>query len=252
VQSYYDLTILSPHLDDGVLSCGGQAFMAAAAGKSVLIATVMAADPPPMTMSAYAQSLHDRWQLNSETAAHRREEDVHACRILGADYWHWPFPDCIYRTDSLTDEAFYQSDDDIFGPLHEGDMDLVTEIRGYLQKLPPFGKLLVPLTTGNHVDHQLVRLAVENAVEKGRLDYYEEYPYVMTPGALDKVLSGSSYLSRTIQLSPAAVTRKIEAIAAYDSQLSTFFEGLEDLDRQVRGYIKAVGGERIWQFCGGD
>ena len=40
---------------------------------------------------------------------------------------------------------------------------------------------------------------------------------------------------------------KIEAILAFRSQLSTFFTARADLERQVRGYAKRVGGERVWK-----
>jgi hypothetical protein len=40
--------------------------------------------------------------------------------------------------------------------------------------------------------------------------------------------------------------KKIEAIAAYVSQMSTFFLDRVDLERQVHNYSKLVGGERIW------
>ena len=63
MKSQYDLIYLSPHLDDAALSCGGQIARFRGEGRSVLIVTVTAGDPPTGAESRYIQELHSRWQL---------------------------------------------------------------------------------------------------------------------------------------------------------------------------------------------
>src|SRR5678816_3320336 len=118
LHTYYDALYLSPHLDDAVLSCGGQIFQRTAAGQTVLIVTIMAGDPPHPTVSDYAQSLHDRWALATDAAAARRAEDLAAAHLLGADTLHWSVPDCIYRLHPTSGQPFYVSDVDIFDQIH--------------------------------------------------------------------------------------------------------------------------------------
>ena len=49
----YDTIFLAPHLDDVVLSCGGQIFLETEAGNSVLVVTIMAGDPPQRTLTTF-------------------------------------------------------------------------------------------------------------------------------------------------------------------------------------------------------
>lgn len=246
----FDTIYLAPHLDDAVLSCGGQIVEEKQRGGRVLVVTLMAGDPPA-GLSGYAESLHRRWQLAQDTVAARRREDEAACALLGAETLHWTVPDCIYRTDPVSGEPLYLSDEDIFGPVHPADQPLVEALAAQLAALPPCWRIVAPLTVGHHVDHQLTRLAAEHAFGSG-LEYYEDFPYVQTPGSLDFLhVDASTWLSWTsyaISVSQAALLVKVEAILAYESQLSTFFTDRADLERQVLGYAAAVGGERVWRL----
>jgi len=247
VQTFYDTIILSPHLDDAVLSCAGQIFIQTTAGRSVLVVTLMAGDPPVKLVSDFAQLLHDRWELHHETVARRREEDIVACQILKADYLHWEVPDCIYRHHPETEEPYYTSNLDLFGTIHQAEDTLLNDLTQRLRILPEYKYMLVPLSVGNHVDHQITRLAAERCFST-KLIYYEDYPYAIAPGAVEAAIAndGATWQSKTVPIPESAMIRKLEAIAAYDSQLSTFFLDRADLERQVRHYSQVVGGERNW------
>ncbi len=245
----YDWLYLSPHLDDVALSCGGQIAQHAQRGQSVLIVTVMAGDPPADSVSGYAQSLHDRWLLAADAAAGRRQEDLEACRILGAGALHWDVPDCIYRMHPQSGEPFYVSDDDIFGAVADAEMELLDTLASRMQTLPAHRRLAVPLTVGNHVDHQLVRLAAERCFGSAALDYYEDYPYAQSDGAVAATVAAQpgAWRAEVMPLCAAAIETKIAAIRAYRSQLSTFFADEYDLREQVTQFAAAVGGERLWR-----
>lgn len=243
----YDLIYLSPHLDDAALSCGGQIFQATAVDQRVLILTIMAGDPPGPAQSSYAALLHERWQLAADVVAQRRAEDVAACHILRADFQHWSVPDCIYRTDA-GNKPLYEDWAQITGQVHEADMPLVAHLAERLAQLPPYGRLVAPLAVGHHVDHQIVRQAAEMGRDAA-LFYYEDFPYVQQPEALAKMIPPGSldWKAETIPLSPQALQAKANAIEAYVSQVSTFFNGRDDLERQLADYAQSVGGERLWQ-----
>ncbi len=248
MKPFYDTIYLSPHLDDATLSCGGQIWADTAVAKTSLIITIMAGDPPAGTGSSYVASLHKRWNLAANAVAMRRQEDAAACAILGADFWHWDVPDCIYRHHPVTGEPFYVSDTDIFGSIHPQEMVLLERLVGLLGALPDHDRLLVPLTAGDHVDHQLVRRAAELSFLPDHLTYYEDYPYVRDEAVLQAALANSElgWESQVIPLTDTAVAAKIEAIAAFQSQLSTFFNGRADLTTQINQYVQKVGGERFW------
>ncbi|MCB0027388.1 MAG: PIG-L family deacetylase, partial [Anaerolineales bacterium] len=56
----YDAIYLAPHLDDAVLSCGGQIFDRVQAGQKILVLTIMAGEPAAGQMNDYIASLHSR------------------------------------------------------------------------------------------------------------------------------------------------------------------------------------------------
>jgi LmbE family N-acetylglucosaminyl deacetylase len=247
----YSTIYLSPHLDDAALSCGAQIFQRIAAGERILIITVMAGSPAWAEQSAYIDSLHERWQLAGDAAAERRAEDIAACAILGADSLHLPIPDCIYRTDPANGASFYTSDDDIFGDIHPAEAGLVDEIARMLRDLPVAGQVVAPLGVGHHVDHLLVRAAAEQVWPAG-LAYYEDYPYAEKPGYLQRMLGDDlrTWRPDVQEITPAGLAAKCDAIWAFRSQMSTFFDSREAMAARVGGYMEQVGGERLWVRVG--
>ncbi|MCX6047132.1 MAG: PIG-L family deacetylase [Chloroflexi bacterium] len=245
----YDSIYLSPHLDDATLSCGGQIFQQTTAGQRVLIVTITAGDPAVSTVSEYAQSLHTRWELVVDAVDGRRAEDIVASQILGADTLHWAVPDCIYRYHPDTGAPFYVSDADIFGEVAPAELNLINDLARQMAALPTAKQIVVPLTIGHHVDHQLTRAAAELCFNRQNLVYYEDYPYAEKAGALEAVLAAAqnSWQAEVIPLSEAAIQAKIEAIFAFKSQLSTFFDSRAHLAQRIADFTAAVGGERIWR-----
>lgn len=249
MRSAYDIIVLSPHLDDAAYSCGGFIGQQTAAGCTVLIATLLAGDPPQAPFSSYAQSMHARWELASQIVARRRLEDQVACRILGADYYHAALLDAIYRSDAETGAYYYTSNEALFGPLDDRDKaHMLPEMSTVFQTLPAAAVVLAPLGVGNHVDHQLVRLAAE-AFYGGDLEYYEDYPYAREPNAVSNLIARErrALAHRTIPLRENDLDQKAESIAAFASQISTFFDDRNDIKKQVQAYAHQVGGERYWQ-----
>jgi LmbE family N-acetylglucosaminyl deacetylase len=248
MNSFYDAIYLSPHLDDAVLSCGGQIYQHTQAGETTLIVSIMAGDAPTADLSEFAQSLHDRWEVALDAVAVRREEDAAASDLLGADYLHLDLLDCIYRRDPDSGEALYATEEALFGDLHPAELALAQTLARTLANLPASGRVLAPLTAGHHVDHQLTRLAAEIWLRPERVLYYEEFPYVLAREAMPAGMTREDrWRSQTIELSDEALAMRIEATACYRSQLSTFFRNRDDLVRTVSGFVQNAGGERIWR-----
>jgi LmbE family N-acetylglucosaminyl deacetylase len=248
MKDFYDAIYLSPHLDDAALSCGGQIYDLTARGKPVLIVTLMAGDPADAPASQFAQSLHQRWELESDVVRARQAEDIAACTTLGADWEHWDFLDCIYRVESGTNRPFYTSDTEIFGKIDATEIDLVGTLASRMGQLPDCNRIFAPLTLGNHVDHQLTRQAAERCFSVSHLYYYEDYPYARQFSAEKFAARDPRTLqSFTIRLTESAINGRIQAIQCFKSQLSTFFQDEEDLENQLRSFINSVGGERYWK-----
>lgn len=247
MKNFYDSIYLSPHLDDAIMSCGGQIYQQIQTGKKVLVVTIMAGDPPDRDLSHFAVSLQDRWEIAKNAVAARRKEDAEACNLLGADILHWDILDCIYRVNPASGEALYTSEEALFGRISSVENDLIDEISRYMTNLPTHHQILIPLAVGHHVDHQLARIAAERWQSKARSAYYEEYPYARDPASITAALTPErTWHPEVIHLSGQAVSTKIEAVGCYRSQISTFFNSQEDLAVQITFYSQKVGGERLW------
>jgi LmbE family N-acetylglucosaminyl deacetylase len=226
--------------------------MQAAVGKTILVVSVTAADPPVEEISSFAQELHHRWKTDMDSVSVRRQEDIEACILVGADYLHWDLPDCVYRHHPSDNVPLYATEQSLFGPLNPVEFPLVVQLAQRMATLPAHDRLLVPFGAGNHVDHQLTRLAAEKWLDQSSVAvYYEEYPYVQDRGALKFALDRETdWQAEVISISTDALATKIEAITLYRSQLSTFFLDRDDLTRQIENYTAKVGGERIWRKAG--
>lgn len=249
MKAAYDSIYISPHFDDAVLSCGGQIFEQTQQGAAVLIVTIAAGEPQTEVRSTFAQFLHHNWGFTaSEGVAVRRAEDLLAVERLGADALHWTLPDCIYRLHPENGAPLYASNDAIFGPLHAAEEPLIDEIATFFRRLPAARCVVAPLAAGNHVDHQLSRLAAQ-AVWGAALWYYEDYPYVQRDRREVARLTqpAAQWYAQLLPLSPAALAARIAASGAYRSQISTLFNSHEAMESAITGYVSESGGERLWQ-----
>ncbi len=253
---------LSPHYDDAIYSCGGTIAKLAQAGKDITVLTVCAGYPPSSNISPYARSLHERWGIKDDSAVNemidiRRQEDKNALAIVGAKGMYFDIADCIYRLESdIPNSWFYQSDDDIFGRLNGNEDSLISVIaRSILDIADKFSpnpnkiRVYIPLTIGNHVDHQLVRYAAERAFGAETLTYYQDYPYSKDRQQLKTYESSVDWTSTINYLGEEVIYQKIQAVAAYRSQISTFWADEQTMATDVREYLRAWGnGELFWRY----
>jgi LmbE family N-acetylglucosaminyl deacetylase len=237
---------LSPHLDDVALSCGGLVWEQGRAGGKVSIWTVCAGDPPVGPLSPFAETLHARWETGREAAASRRREDLASCAVLGATAWHLAVPDCIYRRSSADGRALYASEAALFGEVDPEEQALVDSLRAELAKrLPAEAHLVCPLGIGGHVDHRLTRRVAE---ELGRpLWYYADYPYVADEMGTPEVLRVAKWHERRFPVSPGGLQAWIQAVAAHQSQISSFWPDLRSMEAAITDYCCAFGGVRLWE-----
>lgn len=237
---------LSPHLDDAIFSCGGLIWEQAQAGESPQIWTICAGDPPPGELPPFAQSLHTRWGTGPETVAQRRAEDLAACTLLGVEHRWFDVPDCIYRRDPQDDQPMYASGAAIFGSLHPADERLRAQLTEQLADLlPEDARLLAPLTIGNHVDHQLGRLAAETL---GRpLYFYADFPYVVNNEHVVGFRLPAGAKGQIYPVSKQGLAAWQQAVAGYASQLETFWRDKAHMEQAVSDYHQRVGGLELWR-----
>ncbi len=247
--------IISPHFDDGVFSCGGTAHQLRRAGRPVTIMTLMGGlFEGPLPDSPILADLHRRWQAGQNPLRYRQLEDERAVASLGVEYAHIPLPDCVYR---LADgAALYPSEESLFGQVQSVDYAPAVLERVALPVNDEASGAIIylPLAVGQHVDHQIAlawglrRLAEKRAGWSFR--FYAEYPYSKADKATDEALSALDLEPVSVRLSEADMRAKIEAIACYQSQISTFWPSAAAMAADVRRAFSDGAGayvERFWQ-----
>lgn len=251
---------LSPHFDDAVLSCGATIHQLVRAGHAVEVRTIMAGIPVRLPVSSIVQELHARWQEGQNPVTARIQEDTRAVERLGAkctrlSYWL----DCIYRT-SRSGQVLYADQDSIFADIHPDDLaaQLVPTIALPGNETP--NVIYAPLGAGHHVDHQIVRnwaVTLKQYTPWVALKFYEEYPYTKDPLAVDRAMTIFTQhfpwlpleLER-VAVDEQAVQAKLQAIACYTSQLSSFWPDHDTMESETRQSLLGAGegqyAERYW------
>lgn len=245
--------VLSPHLDDAALSCGGTIHRLARQGDRVVVYTAFAADEPQPAPGPFAAAMVRGWRLPPGRAmAARREEDRAACASLGAEPVHGSFTEAIQRCDPASGAPLYASVAALFGVPAASDpaADLVAdEVAAQVGALPAGARVLAPLGVGGHVDHRLLR-GVADRLAGVEVLYYEEYPYSRQGGDAVAPALGelAGWRHTLVPLAAADREAKAAAIAAYRSQVPHLFRGgAAAVAREVREQARAIGGERLWR-----
>jgi len=180
MESKREHIFLSPHLDDTILSCSGLILQLIKANLEVRIVTVFSGIPDLIgEPSSLVSHIHSLYGNLNDIVRVRRREDESAVKLLGADFLHLDFLDCIYRKDEAGD-YYILTAADIFGGLGPQDQHLPEKIATQVADLysPSNVQIYAPLGIGNHIDHTITRLAALLLHKMGySLISYEDYPY---------------------------------------------------------------------------
>ena len=154
------ICIVSPHLDDAVLSCGIKIQRARADGRRVVIANIFSEG------------------TNSDT---RQAEEINVAREIGAEAFFLNELDAPDR-----DENFETSQQIFFGSMDDVSDDFIEHVKS---RLVAFFKdhnvdtAYFPLGAGNHIDHRIAHAAGRLMIDID-VRYYEDRPYILWPGIL--------------------------------------------------------------------
>lgn len=195
------VVVVSPHLDDAVLSLGAALATWARAGE-VEVLTVFACDPESEA-PAGGWDRRGGFATEGESASARREEDARACAALGVAPAWLSFGSLDYER--------HGTDDDI--------------VKAVSHHIGSGDSALLPAFPLMHPDHEwLARGLVPILSERARLGFYAEQPYTHRARDLPRLpqwsvgLGGSAQFV-SVDLSTSARIAKWRAIRAYRSQL---------------------------------
>jgi LmbE family N-acetylglucosaminyl deacetylase len=231
---------VSPHLDDVIFSVGGLIYEQVRDGKKVEIWTLFCGYPDTEDTSPFARELHREWgfHFTEETIRSRREENRLAAAIVGARDVYLDFIDSAYRRSQDGNWLYSNS----FSPLHADDTDLPAQIASVLAgRLESDDQLVCPLAIGGHIDHVIVRRAVENLGHS--LLYYADFPYVLNnPSALDPIKQMMQANKQKVSIK--GLTAWQDAAVKYVSQISMEFESARKMRWAIASYWWR--GLRLW------
>lgn len=202
-----DVAVISPHLDDAVLSLGASIARSVRSGqRGIAVVTVFAGDPDSRR-PAGGWDRRGGFATEGEAATARRREDRNACRLVGAEAFWLPFSEADYR-ETLDGDAVWSALSDA---------------------IEPAGSVLVPGFPLTNPDHAwLLELFVRRADPGLRIGLYAEQPYRYTARKECPRPQVPDHLSRTpressdwIELGarPRGVWTKRRAVLAYRSQM---------------------------------
>ncbi|MBV9916396.1 MAG: PIG-L family deacetylase [Solirubrobacterales bacterium] len=227
---------ISPHLDDAVFSIGGTLAQAAAGGEQVLLATVFTRSVLSPTGFALACQLDK--DLGSEVdymAVRRREDQLAAERLSFESPLHLGLPEAPHRGYDSARELFA-------GPRSDDSASTaVAEALGRLLEQMTPDRVLCPLGVGAHVDHLVVIEALDRlGVTTER---WRDVPYVLRDADPAHVANELrvSLSERPVGLSEAELERKLDACAAYATQLGFQFGGEQPMRRAIRAFADTEG-----------
>jgi len=215
---------LSPHLDDAVCSCGGLISQQTRRGEKALIVTLFSAGIEDASeLPPYLRALHLLWGFaSSDPFGIRREEDLAALEMVGAEHRHVGWRGALYRQNE--DGRFLYTGLSYFGPAVRDDLRLLVRIRALLMELRqrhPEAIMYAPLGVGGHIDHRLTHQAAR--LVPGPMRFYEDVPYVFV-GKVSPVILG--FLTQTQRLGLrrdfSGGTRANGLVAAIQSKTSLF------------------------------
>jgi len=238
---------ISPHLDDAILSCGGIIHSLNSSGQNVEIWTVFAGKPKNFLFNDFTKSLHQRWALDDQFAiTNRLKEDKTACKILGVKAKYFRFLDCIYRFDE-NGKHLVNKEEDLFQDVKGNQIQLIKKItKSILEKLSGDAILISPFAIGKHIDHQIVKMALQNDKIKN-LMFYADFPYVVKESAIYDPSMLNNLAEVNIFLKEIDLEKWKLSVSAYRSQISTFWNGNREMFQKIDDYVSSGGGKKLWK-----
>jgi LmbE family N-acetylglucosaminyl deacetylase len=197
------IIFLSPHFDDAIGSAGGMIARLVRRGRACSVMTLMAKPPKIAKVRSFIYVLR------------RIIENRRACRVVGATVINAPFLDAPYR--KSRDSRDKKSGKRALFTSAVTETELVASVRAFiLAHTAPGDILIAPAGLGNHVDHLIVRAAVENIPRA--VCFYEEFYYDISDPNAERTRGYEKVL-----LTPDELDIKIRAMEKYKKTLRNLF-----------------------------
>lgn|GEM_PF-880325 len=217
--------ILSPHLDDAILSCGQLLSELSGRADITVINVFTKAHSGPYTLSGKKLlSLSGGYNDASQLYEERVKEDKKALTSLGVKIINLDLEDALFRRKvsgknrlipELTHVYPTYRWNVIKNKIAFSDTALEMLETKLIEIVPDDALIFSPYTVSNHVDHFIVRTASDNLYKD--VIYYSEFPYNISKNNYG---SATGYETLIVPIDPS---KKRRLIALYKTQLLPLF-----------------------------
>lgn len=241
--------ILSPHLDDAVLSCGDLISKYVKEGYLVDVLTIFSGSEDKENLSTAAKQFHSNCFLDHNAMLIRKEEDKKAHDFLGCNSLYLDKLECLYRRDNLG--YLYPDLNNIYHLEYNREKENIKCLSNELQDIAKnYDIVYAPLGLGKHADHLMVNEAMKLIDGNYELYFYEEVAYVCYYYRSNKFSDwGKGMKNKLIEISDDEYDKKISAILLYRSQLRILWENRIQFESEMESFSKNYGNRRymrVW------
>jgi LmbE family N-acetylglucosaminyl deacetylase len=227
------VVVISPHMDDAILSCGGLLDFLLKKLECLTV-TVCTADPENVS--------HENPPHGIALPSARRNEEVAALNALGCSLVQLDLLDAIYRRNPTTGALLYPTMESIWSmPLVQDEFQFqalrsrLLSLCGQTSERPTL--ILSPMGIGHHVDHILsTQVALSVVGSANEILLYEDFPYVVDQGAHVGVADDAQRAMQRLGVTGVEcfeqecdTSRKINWISYYASQINSIFGSHENV-----------------------
>ena len=218
--------IISPHLDDAVLSCSDHILSWKKEGYDITVVTMFSDFGKDKTST---NPFLCGYKSSSAFKMQRKQEDVRAMKLIKTKYKHLDFTDAGFRKSGKN--LIYNALELFSGSVSKKDTSLLTQVSKELEKFKDFDSVVSPLGIGRHVDHLITRSIAEKLFAN-KVNYYVDFPYARNPHnwslkdfwnlvVMDKSVIKMSKMKRNV-------------LNCYDSQIKALYPaGIKDFSEIV-------------------
>lgn len=232
-QNFARVIVVSPHMDDAILSCGGL-LKQLLGSVECLTLTVCTADPVDVDPKHPPHGI--------ALPSLRRKEEMAALNDLGCKLVQLDLLDAIYRRDQHSSAILYPSLQSIWSmPLPQDDFQKqalrsrILSLAGQSGERPTL--FISPLGIGHHVDHILCTQVILSIISStDEILLYEDFPYVVDQGAHVGIADDASLALKRLGLKGTQsfeqecnTDQKMKWIAHYESQIDSIFGSHENV-----------------------
>lgn len=192
---------ISPHFDDAIGSAGGVINRLVESGEECCVMTIMTAIPWYHPKYAYY-------------VLHRQSENKNAAEALRCSVKNAQFLDVVYRKGMR--KLMKQAKKKLF-TVEVTEYDLIEKIRDYiLMNTKSDDILIAPAGLGNHIDHRIVNIAVQDLDR--HVYFYEEFYY-----DIEQTESPLTADYAYVYLTKNEISEKLDAMLMYKKTLRKLF-----------------------------